>query len=604
MKNNNIYEELSLIQGRALKIHIAVVVLFVLLILIFWKIQILDYKKYFKLSESNRTRQVILPHPRGLIKDRNDVILADNKASFKASIIRENCKNLDESYQKISRLLNLEKEVLIERIKKYESLPLFQPIVVKDNLSFEDVSRIESRKLEMPELVLQLEPKRSYPFGRFAAHVLGYLQELSPEDIKSSLYSKRRLGELIGKAGIEKQYDSSLVGTDGQVIEIVDSLGRRKGEIERKEYIQGKNLKLTLDFALQKKAEDLLEGKEGAVVVLDVKTGEILALASYPDFDPNKFINRFTPEEWLDLINRPEFPLENRVIRGLYAPGSIFKLTIAIASLDSGSINERTSYYCSGKTRIYGHPFACWFKGGHGAVSLYNGIKNSCNIYFYQLGKKLGIEEIHRYAKELGFGTKTRVDLPGEKEGLVPNPQWKQKVRNAPWYPGETISVSIGQGPLLVTPLQIAYHTALIANKGTMLSPHLLKSNEIHSGREGKRGSMAKKYSINIKRSVFEKVIKGMWKVVNEGGTGRAAKIYGYDICGKTGSTQIVSVETAEKMKEKNQEIKTHSWFTGFGPKDDPKVVVTVLVEYGGMGGAISAPLARDLFDLYRKRYD
>lgn len=604
MKNNKIYEEFSFIQGRALKIYLAIEILFVLLVLSFWKIQILDYKKYWRLSESNRTREVALASPRGLIRDRNGVILANNKASFRASIIRENCTDFDESSQKISRLLNLENKVLGERIKKYESLPRFHPIVVKDNLSFEEVSRIEVRKLEMPELVLQLEPKRFYPFGRFAAHVLGYLQELSPEDIKSNLYSEMRMGELIGKTGIERLYEEALKGTDGQVIEIVDSIGRRKGEIARREPIQGKDLKLTLDFDLQKKAEELLEGKEGAIVILDVKTGEILALASYPDFDPNKFINRFTPEEWLDLIKRPDFPLENRAIRGLYAPGSLFKLTIAIAALDSSLINERTSYFCTGVTRIYGHPFNCWFKPGHGAVNLQRGIKHSCNVYFYQLGKRLGIEEIHRYAKQLGFGTRAGLDLPGEKAGLVPNPQWKQKVKNAPWYPGETISVSIGQGPLLVTPLQVAYHTALIANKGIMISPHLLKSIETNPGRKGAEGFVTKKHRVKIKRSAFEKVIKGMWKAVNEGGTGRAAKIYGYDVCGKTGSTQIVSTAKAEKMQNRNQEVKTHSWFTGFAPKDNPQVVVTVLVEYGGMGGATAAPLARNLFDLYRKKYD
>lgn len=604
MSNNKIYEELSLIQGRALKVFLGIEILLVLLIFSFWKIQILDYREYWNLSESNRTREVILPSARGLIKDRNGVILANNKASFKASIIRENCRDFSQSCQKIAELLNLEKDILIRRIKKYEFLPEFQPIVVKDNLSFEEVSRIEARKLEMPELVLQSEPQRFYVFGSFSAHVLGYLQELSPEELKSGLYSNKRLGGLIGKTGIEKQYDTVLEGKDGRMVKIVDSLGRRKGEIARIEPIQGNELELTLDCDLQNEAEELLEGREGAAVVLDVRNGEILSLASYPDFDPNKFINRFTPEEWLDLIKSPEFPLENRAIRGLYAPGSVFKLTMAIAALDSGLINERTQYFCSGMVRIYGHPFDCWFKGGHGDVNLYNGIKHSCNVYFYQLGRRLQIEKIYNYAKEIGYGRKTDVDLPGEKEGLVPNPEWKQKVKKAPWYPGETISVSIGQGPLLVTPLQVAAHTALIANRGTMITPHLLKHKEARTGSQGESGYIPKKHSVEIKKSAFEKVIKGMWQGVNEGGTGRAAKIVGHNVCGKTGSTQVVSTETEEKMSKKDQKIKTHSWFTGFAPKDDPKIAVTVLVEYGGMGGATAAPIARKLFETYREKYD
>ncbi|MFP4081929.1 MAG: penicillin-binding protein 2 [Candidatus Aminicenantes bacterium] len=602
--NSRIYEELSSLERRALKVYLVVEVLFVLLVFAFWKIQILDHQRYWNLSESNRTREVTLLSPRGLITDRNGVILAKNEASFKASIIRENCQDFNLSSRRTGRLLGMNDKVLKERIKKYEFLPLFKPVVIKDDLSFSEVSRIEGRKLEMPELMLQMEPKRSYPFGRFASHVLGYLQELSPEDMEKGLYSEKRWGRLVGKTGIERQYDNALQGTDGTEIQVVDHVGRVKESLVRKDPIPGDDIRLTLDFDIQKKAENLLQDREGAVVVLDVKKGEILALASYPDYDPNKFIHRFTPEEWLDLIKSPEFPLENRAIRGLYAPGSVFKLTVAIAALDSELITERTSFYCSGGIRIYGHLFSCWFQPGHGSVSFYKGIKHSCNIYFYQLGKRLGIEKIHGYATMLGFGTKTGVDIPGEKKGLVPSPEWKKEVKKAPWFPGETISVAIGQGPLLVTPLQVAFHTALIANKGVMISPHLFLSSGSPKGRSIKRELMLKRRRVKIKPSAFEKVIKGMWQVVNQGGTGRAAKISGYDICGKTGSTQLVSRSANRDIDEESQKIKTHSWFAGFAPKDDPKVAVTVLVEYGGMGGATAAPLARELLKIYKKKYD
>jgi len=599
MKNSKIYEDLLLIQRRTKRTFILIEILIIFLLLNFWKIQILDHKKYWEKSEANRMREIVLPSQRGLIKDREDTILADNKASFKVSIIRENCKDYDKSCRKISRLLKIEEDVLKERIKRYESLPIFKPIVVKENLSLEEVALIEARKLELPELILQAEPKRFYPFGNLVAHALGYIQELSQEEIINGLYAERRLGDLVGKTGVEKVYEGILVGTDGKVLEIVDSLGRNKGEIARHEPKKGQNLILTLDFDLQKKAEEILEGREGAVVMMDPRTGEIIALASYPTFDPNKFINRFTSEEWLALVNSPQFPLENRAIRGQYAPGSIFKLVIDLGALDLGLVDEETTFTCEGEIKIYNELFSCWVEEGHGEVSLIKGIRRSCNIYHYQLGKKLGIVEISRYAKMLGFGTKTGIDLPGEKSGLVPDPQWKREVRNEPWQPGETISVSIGQGPLLVTPLQVAVYTSIIANRGRKVTPHLFNSrSQVGKKREGE--------SVKIEQSTFEKVIQGMWEVVNNGGTGWAANIKGYDICGKTGSTQLISTEKDKELteEEEEEERKTHSWFTGFAPRDNPKIVVTVLIEYGGMGGATAAPLARKLFNSYRRKYD
>ncbi len=604
MENNKIYEDLSPIIRRTQKTFILVEVLFLFLVFYFWKVQVLDYKKFLRQSEANRIRTVILQAPRGLILDRDGVILADNKASFKVSIIRENCQDFDKSCQEISQLLDLEENIMKERIKKYENWPLFRPIVIKDNLSLGEVSLIEARKLEMPELIIEAEPKRFYPFKNFAAHVLGYLQELSPDEIESGIYEERRLGDLVGKTGIEKICENRLVGTDGEKIEIVDSLGRSKGEVTRHAPRKGKNIRLTIDFALQKRVEELLEEREGTIVILDARDGEVLALASYPDFDPNRFINRFTPEEWLDLVNSPEFPLENRAIRGLYSPGSIFKLTMALGALDLGLITDRTTYFCPGKIRIYGHPRSCWFEGGHGSMDLYNAIRHSCNIYFYHVGKEMGIDNIARYAKKLGMGRKTGIDLLGEKAGLVPDPQWKQEERGEPWYPGETISVAIGQGPLLVTPLQIAMHTALIANRGQKIIPHLLKSDSNIPLKDNNHDSPAQRMTVDIERSIFEKVIKGMWKVVNEQGTGRAARISGFDVCGKTGSTQLRNSSETEKKEEQEEELKTHSWFTGFAPRDNPEVVITVLVEYGGFGGATAAPLARTLLDLYKKKYD
>lgn len=603
MMNNKIYEDLSLVFSRARITFIVVKILFVFLILYFWKIQILDFPIFWQKSEENRIREIVIPPQRGLIRDRNGAVLAKNIASFRASMIRENCKDYEESCRRISKLLDLEPEILKERVEKYESQPVFQPIVIKDNLTHEEVSRIKSRQYELPELIVQSEPRRNYPFGTLASHVLGYLQEISPAEMEMDKYKTRRMGDLIGKTGLEKQYEDSLVGTKGKVLEIVDSVGRSIGELSKVDPIRGNEIHLTLDFDLQKKAEEILDGREGAVVVMKPDTGEILAMASYPNFDPNKFISRFTPEEWMDLINSPEFPLQNRAIRGLYSPGSLFKPCMLLAGLDQGAVNDSTTHNCRGSTIIYGHPFACWKPAGHGYVNLYSAIQHSCNIYFYQLGKTLGIEEIARYARMFGLGSLTHIDLPGEKAGLVPDPDWKKRVRDERWYPGETISVSIGQGPLLVTPLQIAVHTSQIANRGVRVTPFLY-SKEIHEGVDITRGQEETSVRSSIPEMYFDKVIQGMWRSVNERGTAALARIRNLDVCGKTGSAQVVSTATAEKLAKQQREIKTHSWFSGFAPKDNPEIVVSIIVEYGGGGGATAAPSARELFELYWEKYD
>jgi penicillin-binding protein 2 len=601
MESNRIYEDLSGVQKRAQRVRVAVEVLFLVLAFFYWKTQVLDHKKYWKLSEKNRIREAVIPAPRGLITDRQGIILVKNIGSFKTSLVRENTTDLERSYGVISRLLGLPLEELKKRVAKYSAMPPFKPLPLKENLSLEEVAQVDARRLEMPELLIETEPKRQYPFGSFAVHALGYLQEISTGELRSQRHRDRRLGDLIGKMGLEAEYEPFLKGRNGRTMEVVDNLGRKQGELEKTEPQTSPSLQLNLDFDLQKEAESLLEGKEGAIVVLDPGTGDVLAMASYPTFEPNKFISRFTPEEWQTVVRDPATPLENRVIRGLYSPGSIFKLTMSLAALNLDVITEQTRFFCGGEVTFYGEQFSCWAAGGHGSLDLTSAIRESCNIYFYNLGKRIRIEDIARHAQWYGFGQLTGIDLPGEKEGLVPSPEWKKMRRKATWYPGETISVAIGQGPLLVTPLQVAAHTAFIANRGRKIVPHLLNSatplRREFSSPEGTDFLLR----TGLRRTAFDKVIKGMWESVNREGTGKAAVIEGFDVCGKTGSTQTISAKTAERLAQRKIEVKTHSWFTGFAPKDKPEVVVTVLVEYGGGGGATAAPLARQLFQLYRE---
>ncbi len=593
---DRIYEDTSMVLRRARLTWQLVGVVFLLLILYFWKMQVLDHERYWELSEANRIREVIIPPQRGLISDREGRILATNIAAFQAAVIREKSPDLQSSYRRIGEFLKMDPAVIQERVERFRNLPAFYPIVIKDDLDEREVARISSRRWEFPELVVGAESKRSYPEGSFAAHVIGYLQEISPDEIKQGAFEDRRLGDLVGRTGIEHQFEPELGGTSGRALEIVDSTGRVNEEVSRRPPRNGTQIDLTIDARLQAVAESLLEGREGAIVVLDSRNGEILALASYPTFDPNKFINRFTPEEWMAIINHPNFPLENRALRGLYSPGSIFKLVMAAAALDSGQITEHTSFYCSGSIQIYGHPFRCWFSGGHGQLDLANAIRFSCNVYFYQLGKRLGIDTIADYARMFGLGRLTGIDIKGEYAGLVPDPEWKRRVRNAPWYPGETISVSIGQGPLQVTPLQIACLTAAIGNRGRRISPHL------RLNADGQAAGSALP-DVAIRPALWEKIIQGMWMSANREGTSRAAAVAGMEVCGKTGTTQLVSRRTAERMGESRREIKTHSWFSGFAPRASAEVVVTVIVEFGGMGGSTAAPMARELFRRYQELY-
>jgi len=600
MERNRIYEDLSIILRRVQGVSAVIGAGLLLLIFFFWKVQVLDHKKYWALAEANRTRESVIGAPRGLITDRNEIILAENSASFKASIIRENCQDYDRSLGEVGQLLGIPIEDLKSRIAKFESLPLFRPITVKDNLDLKDVSRIESRRLELPELIVETDPRRYYPFGSLAAHVIGYMQELTGQELKSDAYPERNLGDMVGRTGVEREYESLLVGVDGWRLEIVDSQGRSRGETSRSEPAPGRDIKLSLDFDLQQRATQLLEGREGAIIVLDPRSGEVLALASFPTYDPNKFITRFSPQEWMELINREDHPLENRAIRGLYSPGSLFKLTTALGALNAGLISEQTSFFCPGSANFYGRSFNCWQRGGHGTLSLTDAIRYSCNVYFYNVGRRMGIDRISHYAKLLAIGQRTGIDLPGEKEGLVPSQEWSRNTRKSDWYPGETISVSIGQGPLVVTPLQIAVHTALIANRGHGIVPHLLEPSVSGQGQPSATAANSRAAEeIGVK--VFDTVIRGMWKSVNEGGTGRGAKVDGFDVCGKTGSTQLIGRERAQRL---GKVIKTHSWFTGFAPRDNPQVAVTVLVEFGGMGGATAAPLARELFSLFKEKHD
>jgi len=595
MTDKGIYEDFSQVRRRAGVVYVIVGLICAAALIWYWKIQILDFKKFDALSVANRTRETELPAARGILTDRTGtIVLADNRASFNASFIRENTKDEAGSIRRAAALLGLDPAVIAARIEKYRSWPAFRPIVVKDNLTFGEVARVEARKNDMPELIVETEPKRIYPRGTLAAHVLGYLREADADDLKAHP-ERLRPGDVIGKMGIEGSYDERIAGRNGTLVEIVDSLGRRQGEVERIEPEAGPRLALSLDCDLQAAAEELLAGKEGSVVVLDPATGDVLAMASSPTFDPNKFITRFTPEEWQALVDNPENPLLNRAIQGQYSPGSLFKPVMGIVGLMTGAIAPESTIYCPGAAEIYGAVRHCWNEAGHGALALRDAIRYSCNFFFYTLGRRISIDTIAQYARMMGLGRKTGFDIGGEREGLVPDTAWKKTTNDKVWYPGETISVAIGQGQLQATPLQMAAVAARLANRGRGIRPHLMRDAS---------GVIPGEKPLDIPASIFEQVIEGMWRSVNLGGTGEAARVERFDVCGKTGSTQTISRETADRIAGAARIKKTHSWFMGFAPRRQPRIAVAVLVEYGGGGGATAAPIAGRLFALFKEKDD
>jgi len=427
--------------------------------------------------------------------------------------------------------------------------------------------------------------RRLYPQNGFAAHVIGYTGEVSEQELDSPDFAKYSQGAVIGKFGIERQYNDTLMGVDGERQVVVDNRGKTRETLANKEAIPGKDLQLTLDLDLQAVAELAMEGKNGAVVAMDPRTGEVLAMVSRPSFDPNKFAVHIKSSDWREIADNPDHPLLNRAIQAQDAPGSTFKPFVAIAGLESGAIDDQFTVHCSGGASFYGSYHKCWQKGGHGAVSLHRGIQQSCDVYFYNVGDRTGIDKIAFYANQAGLGEKTGVDLPHEAEGLVPSSAWKIRNFREKWYAGETISVAIGQGALTVTPMQLARAYSWLINGGLWHQPHLVK------------GGKYQEHSWPLSADNVSKVIYGTWGVVNEpGGTGVRAQLPGLDVCGKTGTAQLASNKFLSGKTGK--EFEDNAWFVGFAPREAPEIVVVALYDHGGHG-QFAAPVARDVLKAY-----
>jgi len=574
--------------GRIAIFQCASVGVFLFLIAGFWVLQIREHEANSTLAERNRIKTVPLLAPRGKILDRDGRVIVDNQPAFLVQLTQENLK--PEHLAPIAEGLHLDLDELKATVRRYAAGKRYSPIPIKRDLTPAELTFIDSHRDPgtFPELEMVQEPRRLYPQGGLAAHVIGYVGEVSETELNSSEFANYSQGDLVGKSGLERQYNEILKGVDGQRRVVVDVAGREHEVLESAEATPGQNLQLTLDLDLQAVAELALDGKKGAVVALDPRDGSVLAMVSRPAFDPNLFAAHIKAADWKALTTNPDNPLLNRAIQAQFAPGSTFKPLVAIAGLETGTIDENFSVRCGGGANFYGRFFKCWVKGGHGGVNLHSGIVHSCDVFFYTVGNKIGIDGIAEYAQQAGLGKRTGIDLPGEAEGLMPSSKWKLRTQREKWYAGETISVSIGQGAVTVTPIQLATAIGGMANGGAWFKPHLVKMAATPDA--------ARRENWNPEN--IAKVVSGMYGVVNEGGgTGASASIPGITVSGKTGSAQRVSNDF-KKSGKAGDDDKDNGWFVAFAPRENPEIVIAVLLE-GGEHGNLAAPTARDVIKAY-----
>lgn len=598
----------------------AIVAVFVFLAGSFWFVQGVQAEKYRNLSESNALREVVTRAKRGLIFDRTgQKILADNQPAYslsldrliEAPLVKSDATHRPKLISFLADVLGVTTAEIEARFEKGKLVPKAQPINVAEDLTMPQVAAIQAQSIPFPELDVVPVQRRNYPYATMAAHVMGFIGEVSERDLVKRKELKQ--GDLVGKRGVELMYDSinvngeqyGLRGRDGAQYWEYDSHGRRLAEFRpaRKEPVAGDNVYLTIDFDLQRRAEQYFIENEfvGSAVALDPRNGEVLAMVSSPAFNPNIYSKRFTPEIWKSIVSNP-FKVElNRAIQGLYSPGSVFKATMAMAGLSEGAIGPGTTFTCGGSAVFFGRRFRCYKKEGHGTLAVENALKVSCDIFFYNTGARLGVDKIADYANKVGFGETSQIDLDGEKAGNVPSTKWAAEKQHRKWYPSETISVAIGQGPLIVTPLQVANMMAAIANGGTVYQPHVVRYiDRVQPNGTLERFKVPPRaiHKLPLSPSALEAVRRGLWKVVNEeGGTGSNARVANLDICGKTGTVQVVAQHGWIKAEGMPFRDRDHAWFASFASLQNPQLVVVVFVEHGGHGGVDAAPLARLLYE-------
>jgi penicillin-binding protein 2 len=586
------------IQGR-LPFLAAFIILFTLILFIrLWYLQAVKGEYYHDQAESNRIRPVKIRPPRGIIYDRSGRPIVENVLTFDISLVPEDAQDLDATIKKLSTIVKLRPESIRAALDDAASVRTkYEPLKIREEAPWDEVAVVEAHQEDLAGAIIEPEHRRHYPYAGLASHQLGYIGKVSPSQRKQE---QADIGLLTGQGGLEKVYDRYLRGIAGRRMIQVNAAGKKVKDLGIEEPRPGTDIYLTIDLDAQKAAEEALGDRPGAVVAMEPNSGEILALASHPNYDPNLFPRGISPKDWVRLTNDPTHPLYNRAIQSVYPPGSTFKIIVALAGLESGVIKLDEKITCRGYIKSGKHSFRCWKKGGHGAISFHQAVVESCDVYFYTMGERIGWDRIAQYAKNLGYGSLTGIPLPDEKQGLIPTTEWKKERMKEPWYPGDTYINSIGQGFVLVSPIQACQMISAVANGGYFYRPTLLKQTRNRETGAVKVFSPERKGRIVLDASALEEVRKALTGVVSEpGGTGHAAQSPFATVAGKTGTAQVIAQKVpGRKLSGKTQD---HAWFIAYAPVDDPKIAVAVLVEHGGHGGGAAAPVARRVIEEYMK---
>ena len=585
---------------RLTAVQYIILAIFLILAYGLWRLQVMQSDFYASLAEKNRIRNVPILAPRGKILDRQGRTIVDNYPSFSALLLRDSSRDLSADADLIAEGLHLDAKEVRDRIRHFAAMPQYQPIYLKDDITPDELAFIESHRNELPELDTIMAHRRLYPRGGFMAHLIGYVGEVSEEMLNQPQFEFYNPGDVVGKSGVELEYNQILMGKNGSRQVVVNSHGKEVGKpLEEKPAEPGRQLKLTVDIDLQIAAEQALSGRNGAIVAMDPRNGEILAMVSRPTFDPNDFAIRVSRDQWTKLVNDEDHPLLNKAIQAQLAPGSTFKIIMATAGLQEG-VAQDLHVVCSGGAVFYGRYFKCWVTTEHrvhGAVDISKGIYQSCDVFFYTLAEKLGIDRIAKYATMFGLGQKTGIDLPQEVSGVMPSEEWKIRNFKQKWYAGETISVGIGQGAVAVTPIQLARAIGAIASGGLLVRPHVTNPSDLPAN-VIPASNVPDKVQIPIDPNNWNIITDAMANVPTPLGTAPSAHLQGIDFAGKTGSAQTVSNALKAKTANGKSKFKDNAWFVGVTPRRSPEIVVAVLFE-GGEHGQFAARIAAQVIKAY-----
>jgi penicillin-binding protein 2 len=588
-------------------LQVVVCVLFAVLAVSFWVLQVVQHAKFEEMAENNHQRTLALRAPRGLVFDRDGRVMVENRHSYSISIVREHTKDINRTIRILAAVLGIDEPEVRTIVERHRREPTYRPIMIIQDASLAQVAAVTARRLdfELPDVLVEPVPTRRYP-DTLAAHLFGYVGEVSDAQVADDASLKS--GDITGQSGIEKSYNALLMGEDGARRVVVNSVGREIRTLDEDPPTEGKRLQLTIDIDVQKAVEDSFDATKsagltnaGAAVILDPKNGDILAFASRPAYDPNAFAAGIDRATWASLMTDEQRPLNDRAIQGRYSPGSTFKMAVALAGLEEGIITPDFHAHCAGHANFYGRDFKCWKKGGHGSIDLRHAIEQSCDVYFYTVANMVGIDKINKWATLLGLGVMSGIDLPNEVQGLVPSTEWKRRVRHEKWYAGETISVGIGQGQVSVTPVSMAVYMSTLANGGTRVTPHFLKSVDDGSGWKPVPAPPPQS-KVEIDPQKLQAIRDGLWMVVNASGTGGTARVAGKDVAGKTGSAQVIS-NIGRAAARTTKDLRDNGWFVFFAPRDNPTIAGVIFLEHG-IHGPNAARFARHILETFFAKQD